>query len=132
MRNARMYGATSLLGNNILPQNLTVPRRFNQTAGTVHQNRMDGRQNFADVVQRFQCFDYNIEAKSGTLLFVAVFARSAYYVHATEETSYTVTQLNLAKLIKEPSATYQIHLWSQRGTKVNRQHHGDILLRSPP
>ena len=51
-------------------------------------------------------------------------ARSAYYVHETEDI-YTATQLNLAKLTKEPSATYQIRLlWSQRGTKVNR--------RSPP
>ena len=49
-------------------------------------------------------------------------ARSAYYVHETEEI-YTPTQLNLAKLTKEPSATDQIRLWSQRGTKVNRPHH---------
>ena len=41
--------------------------------------------------------------------------RSAYYVHETEEI-YTPTQLNFAKLTKEPSATYQIRLWSQRGT----------------
>ena len=53
------------------------------------------------------------------------------YVHETEET-YTATQLNFAKLTKEPSATYQIRLWSQRDRKVNRPHHGDILLRSPP
>ena len=59
------------------------------------------------------------------------FAHSTFYVHETEET-YTATQLNLAKLAKEPSATYQIRLWSQGGTKVNRPHHGDILLRSPP
>ena len=58
------------------------------------------------------------------------FIRSAYYVH--EETYTRSTQLNLAKLTKEPSATYQIRLWSQRGTKVNMPHHGDILLRSPP
>ena len=45
---------------------------------------------------------------------------------------YTVTNLNLAKLTKEQSTTYQIRLWSQEGTKVNRAHHGDILLRSPP
>ena len=57
-------------------------------------------------------------------------ARSANYVHETEEI-YTATQLNLAKLTKEPSATYQIRLWSQRGTEVNRPHHGDILLRLP-
>ena len=58
------------------------------------------------------------------------FTRSAYHVHATEET-YTATQLNLAELTKEPSATYQICLRSQRGTRVNRPHHGDIPLRSP-
>ena len=46
----------------------------------------------------------------------------------TEET-YTATQLNLAKLTKESSATYQIRLWSQRSTKVKTGH---ILLRSPP
>ena len=61
---------------------------------------------------------------------VGFFARSVYYVHATEET-YTATQQNLAKLAKEPLATYQIRLWSQRGTKVNRPHHGDTLLHSP-
>ena len=49
-------------------------------------------------------------------------ARSAYYVHETEEI-YTATKPNLAKITKEPSATYQIRLqWSQRGTKVNRPH----------
>lgn len=47
-------------------------------------------QNFADIVQHDQCFDYNIEVKSGTLLLVAVFTCSAYNVHVTEET-YTVT-----------------------------------------
>ena len=62
---------------------------------------------------------------------VAGFKRSAYYVHATEET-YTVTLLNLAKLTKEPSATYQIHLWSQkRHNGQQATHRGDILLRSP-
>ena len=35
--------------------------------------------------------------------FLFVFTRSAHYVHATEEI-YTVTQLDLAKLTKEPSA----------------------------
>ena len=56
---------------------------------------------------------------------------SVLYVHETEET-YMVTQPNLTKLTKEPSATYQTRLWSQRGTRVNRPHHGDILLCSPP
>ena len=46
------------------------------------------------------------------------YARLAYYVHETGEI-YMTTQLNLAKLTKEPSATYQICLWSHRGTKVN-------------
>ena len=62
---------------------------------------------------------------------VCCFTRSAYCVHEPEET-FTATQLNLVKLAKEPTATYQIRLWSQRGTKVNRPHHGDILLCSPP
>ena len=44
-------------------------------------------------------------------------ARSAYYVHETEEI-YTATRLNLAKLTKDPSATYQIYLWPQRGQQV--------------
>ena len=49
--------------------------------------------------------------------------RAAYYVHATKVKLTT----------KEPSATYQICLWSQRGTTViNMPHHGDILMRSPP
>ena len=48
-------------------------------------------------------------------------ARSAYYVHETEEI-YTATQINLAKLTREPSATYQMRLLSQRGTEVNRPH----------
>ena len=40
-------------------------------------------------------------------------ARSAYYVHETEEI-YTATQLNLAKLTKEPSACG--HKEAQRST----------------
>ena len=65
-----------------------------------------------------------------TMFVVASRTCRAYYVHETEEI-YTATQVNLAKLTKEPSATYQIRLWPQRGTEVNRPHHGDILLRSP-
>ena len=68
---------------------------------------------------------------SNTVPCLLFHAHSAYYVQETEEID-TATQLNLAKLTKEPSATYQIHLWSQIGTEVNRPHHGDILLRSPP
>ena len=50
--------------------------------------------------------------------FVDVFTRSAYDVHASQET-YTATQLNLAELTKEPSAMYQMCLWSQKGINVN-------------
>ena len=86
-------------------------------------------------------------------MFVVSRTFGAYYVHETEEI-YKATKLNLAKLTKEPSATYQIRLpWPQRGTKVNRPHpaafttmvrkniscsvyyHGSetyIVLRSPP
>ena len=49
-------------------------------------------------------------------------ARSAYYVHETEEI-YTASQLNLGKLIKEPSATYQIRLWSQKRHKGQQATH---------
>ena len=72
---------------------------------------------------------YFVTVTSPLLLFYTTC--SSVLCHATEET-YTAIQLNLAKLTKEPSATYQIRLWSQRGTTVNRPHHGDILLRSPP
>ena len=64
---------------------------------------------------------YFVPVGEGVLLFVVS------HVQRTKETTYTASQLNLAKLTKEPSATYyQIRLWSQRGTKVNRPHHGDI------
>ena len=43
-----------------------------------------------------------------------------------------VSQAFKAHATEELLATYQIRVWSQRGTKVNRLHHGDILLRSPP
>ena len=69
---------------------------------------------------------------SNTVPCLLFHARSGYYVHETEEI-YTATQQNLGKLTKEPSATYQIHLWSQkRHNGQQATYHGDILLRSPP
>ena len=47
----------------------------------------------------------------GGLLLLVFHTFSVYYVHAATEETYTVTQLNLAKLTKEPPATYQIRLW---------------------
>ena len=61
-------------------------------------------------------------------MLVIVFTHLSYYVHATEDMTYTVTQLNLVKLFKEPSATYHVHIWPQGGKKINIL----IPLHSPP
>ena len=42
---------------------------------------------------------------------------SAYFLHATEE-AYTATQLNLVKLTKEPSATYQTSACGHKKTQM--------------
>ena len=70
----------------------------------------------------------NVLTADEDVVAVCCFTRLVYYVHVTEEI-YTVTQLNLAKLNEEPSATYQIHVWSLTATNVNRPHHGDIPRR---
>lgn len=52
--------------------------------------------------------------KATLLLFVVSQVQRIIYVHVTEQ-NYIVIRQHLAK---ESSATYQIRLWSERGTKV--------------
>jgi len=72
---------------------------------------------------------YDSGIKTECYWLVAVLPYSVYIMSTQLRTYDNPTKV---KETRDPPATYQIRLWSQRGAKVYRPRHCDIFLRWPP
>lgn len=74
---------------------------------------------------QYCCKGLTIEISNSPLYFIVLYC-PWNLIRSTD------TQLHLTNLTNEPPDTYQIRLRSLKGTKSNRPHYGNILLRWPP